>query len=560
MRIALAQLNPTVGDLAGNAELVRAAAACAVAEGADLLVTPELVVSGYPPEDLVLRPSFVRDCEATVAALASTLPLPAVVGSPWRDDGGVRNSAAVLVDGAVAARYDKIALPNYSVFDERRTFVPGNGPLLVRAGDALVGITICEDIWVEDGPADGSAQGGAALVINISASPFHLDKMEAREALVERFATRYGCAVAYANLVGGQDELVFDGRSLVYDVHGTLVARGELCAEDLLVVDLDLADGGRRDSAIAIGAQIPVADSPAPAPPARIAAPPADEDAELWAVLRLGLRDYVVKNGFPGVLLGLSGGIDSALVAALAADALGPGQVHAVSMPTRFNAEATRSDAQIVATNLGIDFREQAIEDLRLAFHEVLPGLEGLAAENLQARIRGVLLMALSNQYGWLVLTTGNKSEVATGYSTLYGDSVGGFAPIKDVPKTVVHRLARHVNAVEGREVIPVSTIERPPTAELREDQRDQDSLPPYDELDPVLRAYIEEHRSPAEIAAAGVADHALAARIARLVDLAEYKRRQAAPGIKVQPVAFGRDRRMPITNRYRPDHADRTE
>ena len=560
MRIALAQLNPTVGDLAGNADLVRAAAAAAAVAGADLLVTPEMIISGYPPEDLVLRPSFVRDCEATVAALAADLPLATIVGSPWREGDGVRNSAAVLVNGSVAARYDKIALPNYSVFDERRTFVPGSGPLLIRAGDALVGITICEDIWVEDGPADASAQGGAALVINISASPFHLDKMDVRGALVERFATRHGCAVAYANLVGGQDELVFDGRSLVYGADGTLRARGALCDEDLLIVDLELAAGADPDSAIAIGAQIPIATPTAPAPAPRVAPSPTDEDAELWAVLRLGLHDYVAKNGCPGVLLGLSGGIDSALVAALAADALGPEHVHAVSMPTRFNAEATRSDAQIVAANLGIDFREQAIEDLRLAFHEVLPGLEGLAAENLQARIRGVLLMALSNQYGWLVLTTGNKSEVATGYSTLYGDSVGGFAPIKDVPKTVVHRLARHVNAVQGREVIPVSTIERPPTAELREDQRDEDSLPPYDALDPILRAYIEEHRSPAEIAAAGIADPALASRIARLVDLAEYKRRQAAPGIKVQPVAFGRDRRMPITNRYRPDHADRAE
>ena len=385
-------------------------------------------------------------------------------------------------------------------------------------------------------------------MINLSASPYHLGKGQQRDALLATFAREHGCSVAYANLVGGQDELAFDGRSLVLDAAGELIARGAYCEEDLVICDIALEPA--TASTLAPAAEIAV-HTPATPHEATIAPLPADQSAELWAALTLGLRDYVEKNGFNGVLLGVSGGIDSALVAALSVAALGPERVHGVSMPTRFNVAETRSDAQVVAGNLGIDFRELPIEDLRLSFHELLPELEGLAAENLQARIRGVLLMGLSNQHGWLVLTTGNKSEVATGYSTLYGDSVGGFAPIKDVPKTLVHALSRHVNAVAEREVIPVSTIERPPTAELRDDQRDDQSLPPYDVLDPVLHAYIEERLSPVEIAVAGLVDLATATRIAGLVDRAEYKRRQSAPGLKVHPIAFGRDRRMPITNRF---------
>ena len=548
MRIALAQLDPTVGDLSGNAALVAAAAARAAEQGADLLVTPALVISGYPPEDLVLRPAFVAACKATVEELATTLPLPVLVGVPWRDGAGIRNAAVLLDGGRVVARYDKMALPNYSVFDEQRTFLAGDGPLLIRVGDSLVGVTICEDIWVAEGPADEAARAGASLVINLSASPYHLGKGQQRDALLATFARERGCAVAYANLVGGQDELAFDGRSLILDAAGELIARGAYCEEDLVICDIELAPAAA--STLAPAAEIAV-HTPTMPYESTIAPLPADQSAELWAALTLGLRDYVEKNGFNGVLLGVSGGIDSALVAALSVAALGPERVHGVSMPTRFNVAETRSDAQVVAENLGIDFRELPIEDLRLNFHVSLPELEGLAAENLQARIRGVLLMALSNQHGWLVLTTGNKSEVATGYSTLYGDSVGGFAPIKDVPKTLVHALSRHVNAVAGREIIPVSTIERPPTAELRDDQRDDQSLPPYDVLDPVLHAYIEERLSPAEIAAAGLVDLATATRIAGLVDRAEYKRRQSAPGLKVHPIAFGRDRLMPITNRF---------
>ena len=526
MRLALAQLDPTVGDLAGNAALIRAAVDRAAEQGAELVVTPELAICGYPPEDLVLRPTFVAACEAAVAELAVGLPIPVIVGGPHAGATGVCNSAYLLRDGKIEARFDKMALPNYSVFDEQRTFVPGNGPVIVDVAGERVGLSICEDIWVTDGPAHAAARDGATLIVNLSASPYHLGKGEQRDALIAAFARDHGVAVGYANLVGGQDELAFDGRSLVYDAAGELIARGVYCAEDLVVCDVP---GGAGE----------------------IAPLPENRDAELWAALKLGLRDYVNKNGFNGVLFGLSGGIDSALVAALSVDALGADRVHAVSMPTKYNLSETRTDAQVVAENLGIDFRELPIEDLRLAFHDLLPEIDGLAAENMQARIRGVLLMSLSNQHGWLVLTTGNKSEVATGYSTLYGDSVGGFAPIKDVPKTTVFALSRHVNAVHGREVIPVSTIERPPTAELREGQRDDQSLPPYDVLDPVLHAYIEERRSPAEIAAAGLVDLDTAKRIAGLVDRAEYKRRQAAPGLKVHPIAFGRDRRMPITNRF---------
>ncbi len=526
MRLALAQINPTVGDLAGNAALIAAAVARAAEQGAELVVTPELAICGYPPEDLVLRPTFVAACEAAIAELATRLALPTLVGGPHAGAEGVHNSAYLLSGGKVAARYDKMALPNYSVFDEQRTFVAGTRPLVVEIAGVRVGVTICEDIWEDQAPARAAVEGGAELVVNLSASPYHVGKGAVRDELVATFARQQRCPVAYANLVGGQDELAFDGRSLVYDADGALLARGAYCAEDLVVCDV-----------------------PGGAGP--IAPLPTSVDAELWAALTLGLRDYVEKNHFPGVLLGLSGGIDSALVAALSVAALGADRVHGVSMPTRFNADETKSDARVVAENLGINFREVPIEETRLAFHDLLPEIDGLAAENLQARIRGVLLMSLSNQHGWLVLTTGNKSEVAVGYSTLYGDSVGGYAPIKDVPKTMVHALSRHVNAAAGRELIPVSTIERPPTAELRDDQRDDQSLPPYEVLDPILHAYIEERLSPAEIVAKGLGDLATATRIARLVDRAEYKRRQAAPGLKVHPIAFGRDRRLPITNRF---------
>ena len=373
MQFSLAQIDPTVGDISGNLKMILNAATQAVQRGADILITPELAICGYPPEDLVLRPAFVAKCEEAVRELAEVAPLPILVGGPYADSRGVFNSAYLLQDGTVKARYDKMALPNYSVFDEQRTFQVGDGPLVVEIAGVRIGVTICEDIWIENGPAHASVQAGAEVVVNLSASPYHLAKGLIRENLVVTFARKTGCAVVYANLVGGQDELAFDGCSLVVSANGTLIARGAYCDEDLIVSGL--TDGS--------GAIAPL---------------PVDQSAELWAALTLGLRDYVEKNGFNGVLLGVSGGIDSALVAALSVAALGAERVHGVSMPTRFNVAETRSDAQVVAENLGIDFRELPIEDLRLSFHELLPELEGLAAENLQARIRGVLLMGLSRR------------------------------------------------------------------------------------------------------------------------------------------------------------------
>jgi NAD+ synthase (glutamine-hydrolysing) len=562
LRLALAQLDLTVGALAENRKRIADACADAARAGAELVLAPELAISGYPPEDLLLRPAFLRACMAEARLLAADVTIPLVVGSPWLDGDRARNSALVLARGEIVARYDKRELPNYGVFDEERTFSPGRGSLHIETPGGALALTICEDIWLPDAVAEASALG-ASCVLNISASPYHLGKGQSREEMLATRARDGLCAVAYCNLVRGQDELVFDGRSAVFGPDGTVIARGVSFAEELLIcdLDLDLSLGERlRDSRLRRGRrrrvhppvviELPLGgDHDAAAP--SVAPPPAGTTAELWSAMRLGLGDYVRKNGFQRVLLGLSGGIDSAIVAALAADALGADAVEAVSMPTRYNSEGTRSDARLVAERLGIAFRELAIEDLRLAFEEALPGTSGLAAENLQARIRGVLLMTLSNQHGLLVLTTGNKSETAVGYSTLYGDMAGGFAPIKDVPKTLVFALARYVNEQAGSELIPASIIDRPPSAELRDEQRDDQSLPPYEELDPLLEAYVEDDLSPEEIARRGIATLEVAQRIARLVDLAEYKRRQAPPGIRVHNKAFGRDRRLPITNRF---------
>jgi NAD+ synthase (glutamine-hydrolysing) len=564
VRVALAQLDLTVGAVRENRERIADACADAARQGADILVTPELALSGYPPEDLVLRPSFLAACARELRALAAEAALPLLVGLPVLDGDRPRNSAALCLDGEVVARYDKRELPNYSVFDETRTFAAGRHPLAIDVAGSLVALTICEDVWLP-GPSEAAASAGATVIVNLSASPYHLGKGESREQML-RTRARDGVAyMVFCNLVGGQDELVFDGRSCVIDPEGEVIARAETFAEELLVCDVDpgMAIAARlRDARLRHGRHRspkrlePVATVDASAAPrarlaARVAEPPAVPNDELWGALRIGLRDYVEKNRFDRVLVGMSGGIDSALVAALAADALSPDRVEAISLPTRFNASETRSDARDVAERLGIGFRELPIEDLRIAFAEAVPEAQGLAAENLQARIRGVLLMTLSNQHGWLVLTTGNKSETATGYSTLYGDTAGGFAPIRDVPKTRVFALARWLNERAGRELIPSSIIERPPSAELRDDQRDDQSLPPYDELDPVLEAYVEDDRSPREIADAGISGIDLAVRVARLVDIAEYKRRQAPPGLKLHPKAFGRDRRVPITNRF---------
>ena len=563
LRLALAQLDVTVGALAENRERIARACTSAAAAGADLVLAPELAISGYPPEDLVFRAAFLARCREEVERLAATIDVPLIVGCPWLVADRVYNSALVLANGGIVARYDKRELPNYGVFDEERTFSPGRRNVAIESGGGLLAVTVCEDIWLPDGVVSEAVGAGAACLLNISASPYDLGKGLSREEMLRTRARDGMCTVAYCNLVGGQDELVFDGRSVVIGPDGDVLARGSAFAEDLVICDIDLQAAVRarlRDSRLRRGRrrhgklheiiELPLGADDRPRVAARIAPEPQGAEEDLRQALVLGLRDYTTKNGFTKVLIGLSGGIDSALVAALAVAALGPDRVECVSMPTRYNSAGTRDDARVVAESLGVGFRELAIEDLRLAFHAELADASGLAAENLQARIRGVILMTLSNQHGWLVLTTGNKSEVAVGYSTLYGDSCGGFAPIKDVPKLLVFALCRHLNAIAGRELIPLSIIERPPSAELRDDQRDDESLPPYEVLDPILDAYVEQDLSPGEIARLGIAPLELAERIARLVDRAEYKRRQSPPGIRVHGKAFGRDRRLPITNR----------
>lgn len=588
IRIALAQLNMTVGDLAGNRRAILEAGAQAAALGADLMLTPELALTGYPPEDLLLRPDFLRDCHRELDLIAAAAPLATLVGAPWLEAERVTNAAVLVGPGAPAgARYDKQALPNYGVFDEERVFASGARSLRLdhAASGARMAVTICEDLWLADGPAARAVRAGANIVLNLSASPYHLGKPAAREQML-RTRARDGLAfVAYCNLVGGQDELVFDGRSVVIGPDGEVIARARADQPELLVADLDLGrvlgarlgetrlrraafdlredhhqqDDDHDATAVRLdtgAAPVPQAEAGAidgAAVPLRLnacaPAPAPEGDAEeLWGALRLGLRDYVAKNGFPGVILGLSGGIDSALVATLAADALGPERVRALSLPTRFNSEATRDDARRIAEALGIGFRELPIGDLHGAVGDLMPELSGLAAENVQARLRGLVLMALSNQDGPLLLACSNKSETAVGYATLYGDTAGGFSPIKDLPKTTVFALALFVNARAGRELIPASVIERPPSAELADGQADTDSLPPYEVLDAVLEAYVEADQGPEAIAASGVCDLATARRISTMVDRAEHKRRQAAPGIRCHRKAFGRDRRLPIT------------
>jgi NAD+ synthase (glutamine-hydrolysing) len=569
VRIALAQINLVVGDLEANGDRIAAAIAEARAAGADLVLLPELAITGYPPEDLLLRPAFVQAARATLERVAAGVDgITALVGCPLfgRD---LTNACAVLREGAIVAAYDKHYLPNYGVFDEHRYFAEGRELVLLRLGETLVGPTICEDIWQPGAVTTELALAGAHVIANISASPFHLGKAEEREEMLVTRARDNACYLAFCNLVGGQDELVFDGHSLVLDDEGNVIARAPGFEEALLVVDIDpgetlgrrLRDVRRRElerkrehrrhtGIVDVGSvreQYGVA--------AGAATPFEPELEQMRLALGLGLRDYVEKNGFGDVVVGISGGIDSALTAALCVEALGADRVHAVSMPSRYSSAETQDDARLVSERLGIDFREIAIEPVVGAFGAALaPSFAGrepdLAEENLQARIRGTLLMALSNKLGWLVISTGNKSEMAVGYATLYGDMAGGFALLKDVFKTDVFRLARHLNERAGRELIPVSTIERPPTAELRAEQRDDHSLPPYELLDPVLEAYVELDRSREELVAEF--DPAVVERALGLVDRAEYKRRQAAPGVKLRPRAFGRDWRPPITNRWR--------
>jgi NAD+ synthase (glutamine-hydrolysing) len=567
MRVALAQINTTVGDIWGNVERMADALGRAVDSGADLVAYPELTIPGYPPEDLLMRPSFIEENMLALREFAGQVPEDVVAAVGFVDlDADLYNACAVLSGGEVLHRYHKHYLPNYGVFDENRYFREGSGAPVVDLDGELVGVSVCEDIWYPGGPAREQALSGASVLLNISASPYHKRKGAFRERMLGVRASDYGCYVVFCNLVGGQDELVFDGHSVVFDPEGALVAKATQFREDFLLVDLypnqslmqrlhdprPRKENPERDLEVI---EVPT-HRPSPVEPVETRIEPSlSEEGEVLEALVLGLGDYFRKNGFSRAVLGLSGGIDSSLAAAVAVEALGPENVTGVLMPSRYTSDLSNTDAAALAKNLGIDTQTvpigPAFDAYREMMEEAFKGLpEDVTEENLQSRIRGNILMALSNKFGWIVLSTGNKSEMSVGYSTLYGDSAGGFAVIRDVPKTLVYGVARHFNEKKNREVIPDSVLDKEPSAELREDQRDTDSLPPYDVLDPILEAYIEEDMGIAQIVDSGF-DEDDVRRIVQLVDRAEYKRRQAPTGIKVTGRAFGRDRRMPITNRY---------
>ena len=569
VRIALAQLNPRVGDLDANVAKIVAAYDQAEAAGCDIVAFTELAITGYPPEDLVLKAGFVADnLEALAKVAAHTGRCAAVVGFVGADR-DIYNAAAVCANGQVLGTYRKRLLPNYAVFDEARYFTPGGASdpyeLYVIAG-IKVGISICEDVWSPTGPLADQAAGGAELNININGSPYHFAKGAERERMLATRAADASCALVYVNQVCGQDELIFDGGSMVFDADGNLVARAAQFVEELLIADVHIDPVYRKRLLDPRGRRtevemplVHVSDAPVGrdiTPPAARIAPTLAADAELYEALVLGTGDYVRKNGFTDVVIGLSGGIDSTLVACVAVDALGADHVHGVSMPSRYSSDGSRTDAADLAKALGIDFQTIAIEPAFSAYLDMTEAAfsgkpADLTEENLQSRVRGATLMALSNKFGWMVLTTGNKSEMAVGYFTLYGDSVGGYAVIKDVLKTRVYDLCRYYNQRAGREVISEGVITKPPSAELRPDQRDDQSLPPYEVLDPILQLYVEEDRTAAEIIELGH-DEAMVRRITRLVDAMEYKRRQCPPGVRVSLKAFGKDRRLPITNGYR--------
>ncbi len=566
--MALCQLNPIVGDLDGNVERILAAYDRAEAAGCDLAVLPELAITGYPPEDLVLKARFVAaNREALDKVAARTGHCAAVVGFVDADR-DLYNAAAVCASGRVVGTYRKRLLPNYAVFDEQRYFAAGDDPLhLFEVAGVKVGVAICEDLWGPEGPIAQQSAGGAEVVVIPNGSPYFAGRQIERERLVATRAEDAHCHIVYVNQVGGQDELIFDGASFIVDDEGDIVARLPQLREDLRVVDLEirpvfrtrLLDPRGRDIAAALPVlpvSGPVAAHPEPPQPPEVV-PVLGRVAEVYEALVLATRDYAIKNGFTDTVIQLSGGIDSSLVTVIAADAMGADHVHAVSMPSRYSSEGSRTDAARLCEALGVELRTIAIEPAHAALLELLgPSFagrpEGIAEENLQPRIRGTLVMALSNKFpGWLVLTAGNKSELAVGYSTLYGDTAGGFAVIKDVPKLLVYDLSRYVNERAGRDVIPEAVLTKAPSAELRPDQRDDQSLPPYEILDPLLEAYVEDDLTRSELVDAGF-EPDLVARITRLVDLAEYKRRQNPPGPRITPKAFGKDRRMPITNRYR--------
>ena len=555
VRVGLAQFNPVVGDIAGNSRRILEMYATADKANCDIVVFPELSITGYPPEDLVLKSGFVAENQQAMRDIvAATQDCVAVFGFVDGASGTLANSAAIASNGKLHGTYNKQLLPNYSVFDEDRYFTAGTSFSLFTIAGVHAGVTICEDIWQADGPVHQQAKAGAALNININGSPFHRGKFDERQQMVSERARANSCAIVYVNQVCGQDELVFDGGSMVFDHRGDMLMRAEQFGESVSFIDIEV-----NESQVASGIPVVEVSQTSRASGAKYEgtiAPSASDMEQVFGALVLGTRDYVRKNGFTDVVIGLSGGIDSALVAAIAVEALGSQHVHGVSMPSRYSSEGSRTDAAILASNLGVDMQTISIEPAFSAYLDMTAeSFAGKAAdlteENLQSRVRGTTLMALSNKFGWMVLTTGNKSELAVGYFTLYGDSVGGYAVIKDLLKTTVYELCRFINARAGREVIPEAVITKPPSAELRPDQRDDQSLPAYEVLDPILELYVEQDRTAAEIVALGF-DEALVRRISRLVDMNEYKRRQGPPGVRVSLKAFGKDRRLPITNAYR--------
>ena len=581
VRIALAQINPIVGDLGGNSRLIVEWIGRARAQGADVVLFPELAITGYPPEDLVLKPAFVRDnLEQLNVVAEATKGISAVVGFV-DEEGDLFNAAAFMHDGELKAVYHKVFLPNYGVFDEQRYFTPGHRCPIIELGGVRVGMSVCEDAWYPAGPMAWEAQHGAELLLNINGSPYHEGKRVPREAMIADRAAVYGAYIAWVNTVGGQDELVFDGNSAIFGPTGEVLARAPSFQEHLLVCDVNLGtvpfhrphESIRREAEGAERLELMVTEVELSKPVGRQAKPllsltavrPLEGPAEVYAAVVLGTHDYVRKQDFQKVVIGLSGGVDSALTAVIASDALGPENVIGVRMPSRFTSPESLEDAGLVAEALGIQLLDFPIEHAHKAFEEILADAfrgtkPGVAEENIQPRIRSTILHALSNKFGYIVLTTGNKSELATGYGTLYGDMAGGFAVLKDITKTMVYELCRYRNSISsaGRaqgalQPIPERVITKPPTAELKPDQKDSDSLPPYDELDRILRGYIEEDLGPEELVAAGNRPEVVA-RVIQLVDRSEYKRRQYPPGVKITPRAFGRDRRMPIVNRYVPN------
>lgn len=555
LRLAIAQINCTVGDLDGNTAKIKEYTAKARESQADIVCFPELAITGYPPEDLLIKPKFIQDNLEKLKELTGvTQDIISVVGFVDKQDKEIYNAAAIIYNGRVKGVYRKIHLPNYSVFDEKRYFAPGDKPLVFSSAGALFGVNICEDIWHLEGPLQKQAKSGAKFIININSSPYYMEKVKVREDIVRKQARGNRVAVVYANLVGGQDELVFDGQSMVVDESGKVIARAGAFKEEMLLVDLKvpLAKLSPKKSIINICAELP--DKKRSPLSGVTLFKPLDAVVEVYQALCLGLRDYVTKNGFQKVVIGLSGGIDSALVATLAVDALGKENVSALFMPSRYSSQESALDAEELAQNLGINLISISIEEIYKVYLTLLErpfaGLKkDISEENLQARIRGNLLMAFSNKFGWLVLTTGNKSEMSTGYATLYGDMAGGFALIKDVPKTLVYKLAKYRNSLGP--LIPERIITKEPSAELKPDQKDSDTLPVYETLDPILKAYVEEDKDLNKIISSGF-DKETVRRVAGMVDKSEYKRRQSPPGIKITPKAFGKDRRMPITNKYR--------